>query len=313
MKFTHARTVRQLLHIGSRSATHIQDKQNGEKRRRTRFVPVKRSESPSPSRTFEGLLGFEAIHNQSGSWTECQDPNQLGRYLCRQRKLRRRYRAQGQRRGRPALITRYIKAPIKVHTVSAHPAVSDYFARAIAAGDDVEHTFRAVVRRFVSNAKAMFEGRRYLLAIAAHTDTSDLHVDLVVSTNCPEGGKLAGGLGQVGPWCVAVDRQISSRAQINPRKLAQYKRSVANFRHRHGEDAKPFDVQLARAFDEAACAILGEQLRPHIEAYAASVPQLERAHAKAGLEEIDRLRTILAFEAGELGPLGEQLDLTPFL
>lgn len=313
MKFTHAHTTRQLLHIGSRSAPHIKDKQDGERRRQTRFVQVKRSDTPSPSRNFQGLHGFEAIHNPSGSWTECQDPNQLGRYLCRQRKLRRRYRAQGKRRGRPALVTRYIRTPIKVHTVSAHPAVSDYFARAIAAGDDVEHTFRAVVRRFVSRAKTMFEGRRYLLAIAAHTDTSDLHVDLVVSTNCPEGGRLSGGLGQVGPWCVGVDRQLASRAQINPRKLAQYKRSVANFRHRHGETATPFDVQLARAFDEAAGAILGEQLRPYIDAYAASVPAQERAHARAALDEIDRVRTVLAFEAGELGPLGEQLDLTPFL
>jgi hypothetical protein len=211
------------------------------------------------------------------------------------------------------LVVRYIKTPIKVHTVSAHPAVSDYFAKAIAAGDDVQDTFRTVVRQFVSKAKEMFAGRRYLLAIAAHTDTSDLHVDLVVSTNCPEGGKLSGGLGQVGPWCVAVDRQIASRAQINPRKLAQYKRSVANFRHRYGEEAKPFDVRLARAFDEAAGAILGQQLQSHIEAYAASVPAMERAHAQAALDELDRARTVLAFEAGELGPLGEQLDLTPFL
>jgi hypothetical protein len=104
----------------------------------------------------------------------------------------------------------------------------------------------------------------------------------------------------VGPWCVGVDRQQRAGAEIGADKCRQLRRSVANFRHRYGEESVPLDIALARALDAAAEEVIGPDLVRYREAYAKRVPEMERQHTLAKLAALqaaeEKLRENLAPE-----------------
>ena len=213
--------------------------------------------------------------------------------MIQEAKDRTTYQSWTSRHGRPELVTRRASSPIQIHTVVWHPAVSDWIADQVAKGLDPKPALREMLARYLPVMEQLFAGQRHLLALAVHTDTDDPHLDIVVSRQGPKGRIGRAGLRAVGPWIVGVDRQLRAGAQVSPEKLAQYQRAKANFTRRYGEGAKPFDIVLTRAFDAAAEAVLGGQLPPYLAAYAAHVPELERAHLAAALAELDEARAQL--------------------
>ena len=295
-KHTRAITRRQLMHISSRSRTHKLDKENGEARRLYRSVRVKAEPHPGPHRSFGDLEGFELVREPSGGWRRCSGPDEQGVFLCREAKDRSKFQSLTKRRGKPVLVTRRDPAPLHVLTISWHPAVSDLVADSVNRGDDPRPKLRLFIAAFIAAVEMLLEGVRYLLAVSIHLDTDDGHTDLVVGRQGPLGRIGRAGLRLVGPWLVAVDRQIRSGALVSSGKLERYQRSVANFRRRYG-DVKPLDVKLARVCDETAENVWGEELEPFIGAYAKRVPDLEQQHLAASLREIDRVRAELISQA----------------
>ena len=291
MNYTRIRTETQALHVGSRSASHERDKAKGDARRKYKFFSVETEERPSPTRDFKGLTGVEGIADpMTGRWTLCKDKDELGKHLVRESVARSRYKALTTRRGQPEMMTRIDPNPLTVHTASFHPAHCDLIADLIALGMDGQNIVHRIFAKYLSRAVLLFVDRRFVLGGALHVDTDDIHADLVVSRNGPDYRLGKAGLGLVGSWCVAVDRQLRAGAKINAQKRAQFDRSMANFRRREGADAIPLDIQLARTMDAAAGEVLGDKATPYVTRYAASVPELERKHTLAALRELDAAR-----------------------
>jgi hypothetical protein len=154
-------------------------------------------------------------------------------------------------------------------------------------------------------------GLRYVLGYAFHADTDDLHFDLCLSRQDGAGGRIGeAGLRLCGPWVCGCDRQWRSGAKIRAEKANQLRRSVANFRHRYGPEAKPLDVTLARSLDAAADQVLGPELRPYVEAYAKQVPELERKHAAAQLAVVESAKAKLLQQSAP-EPTGPEINLGP--
>jgi hypothetical protein len=65
---------------------------------------------------------------------------------------------------------------------------------------------------------------------------------------------------------------------------------------------------LARALDAAAEKVLGAELRPYVEAYAKSVPELERRHAAAQLEILEGAKARLLQQSAP-EPTGPEISL----
>jgi|GEM_PF-2481957 len=315
MKFTRIKTSKQARHAGSRSNDHKQDKAEGEARRQITFISVKTEPRPSPQRNFPGVDAVEVIADpNSERWFTCKEPDEFGDYLTLQTKLLSRFYAKTLRHGEEEWMARSDPSLLKIHTVSFHPAHSQLIADLLSIDADARHLPRQIFEKFIAAAAELFRNKRNTIGAALHVDTDDLHVDVVVSRNGPQGRIGKAGLGMVGAWCTTLDRQLRSNARISRQKRAQFDRSLANFRHREGNDAVPFDVQLARAFDAAAEEVLGAKLKPYLEQYAADVPALEEAHLKAELAQLksacDKIEERLLQE--EFNPLRNPMS-APFL
>jgi hypothetical protein len=298
MKFTRIRTETQARHVGSRSKTHAVDKARGEARRERTYISVPAEPRPSPERTFKGVAGAEAILDpETGTWRVCKDKEELGDYLVAQSARLSRYQAWTSRHGRRELMARRDPSPLTVHTVSWHPAVSQMIADLLARGEGRDLPNR-IFARWGARVPRIFEGKRRVVAIAMHLDSGDGHIDNVVTRNCGDGRIGSAGLGLVGPYMVAVDRQVRGHAVISATKRARYDRAMANFERREGPGNIPFDVQLARIMDQICDEVLGPAVGPYVDAYIASVPAFERAHALAKLREVDAARDKLLQEIG---------------
>ena len=314
------RTDKECKHPASRGASHHLDKLLGEARRRVRMIPVTAAPSPSQKRDFGDLQGFELYREQVGPWRRIDDPEEFGPLMIKERKARSTYKATASRRGQPEVVTRRDPYPIQNLTFVLHPAASDWVAGQVATSLDPKPALREILRRFYLLVQETLAGQRDLFGICFHADTDDLHFDFLISRQGPNGRIGKAGLGLVGPWCVAVDRQIRAGAEVGVQKRAQYVRAVANFRRRYG-DAKPLDIRLCRALDDVSAAVIGAPLRQYVDAYAKSVPGLERAHALAAIAELDEARAKLAAtippsppapsDAGHAGHAGQSLPLTP--
>lgn len=306
MKYTRIRTETQALHVGSRSASHERDKAKGDARRQYKFLAVETETRPSRERSFPRVTGVEAIHNlETGRWSLCKGPDDLGTHLVRESASRARYQAWTKRNGHPELMSRVDPAPLSVHTTSLHPAACDLIADILVGDQGGQDLPQRIFAKFVDRARHLFTDRRYLIGAALHADTDDLHIDLVTARNGHAGRLGKAGLGLVGSWCVAVDRQLRAGAKINALKKAQFDRSLANFRRREGADAIPLDILLARTMDAVSAEVLGDQLQPYIARYAQVVPRLEREHTVAALRELDaaRQKLIASLAPGESDPL----------
>jgi hypothetical protein len=280
---TRARSRRQLRHPASRSKSHQRDKREGEARRETQFVPVAASEHPSPRRSFNGLAGHEYTFDGQ-TWKRCTGPEEFADYLEREAKRRNWYRSTTQRKGVPVEMKRPVETPVEILTTTFSPWLSDWVEAEIGAGRDPRRNLAAIRNRWLKAASGLLTSSRVLLGFACHTDTDDPHFDLCLSRQDGQGGRIGEtGLYLVGPWATSTDRQCRAGARIHPDKRRQLTRGVANFRRRYGEGAVPLDVQLARSLDAAANEVLGAELQPYREAYAARVPELERQHAAAQL------------------------------
>ena len=282
---THGRpkSRRQMRHPGSRGKSHWEDKQRGEARRQTTFVPVPSPEHPSPRRVFGPLHGHEYTFN-GRNWKRCEGGEEFGDFLERQAELRGWYRSQTKRKGVAVEMKRQVAAPIEVLTTTFSPWLSDWTADEIAAKRDPRKALAAIRTKWLENAQRLLRGLRFFLGYAFHCDTDDPHFDLCVTRQDGRGGRIGKpGLQLVGPWCCGTDAQLRAGADISPHKSHQMKNSVANFRHRYGENAVPLDVSLARALDAAAEAVIGPELLNYRRAYAQRVPELERKHTAAQL------------------------------
>ncbi len=289
MKHTKLRTKSQLLHVDSSTTSHKRDKAAGDKRRSVQFVAVGAADRPSPERTFPGVTGIEVIYDESTRrWSVCGSKGEFGAHLVGESAARARFYAPTRRKGVVEIMARLDPNPLTNHTVSFHPAQSDLIADLTARGEGQDLP-RKVMAQFIKRAMPLFAGRRYVIGAALHVDTSDLHVDVTVARNGRNGRLGDAGLGMTGPWMAAVDRQIAC-AKINNEKRSLYERAMANFQRREGAGAIPFDILLARAFDEAAASVLGSQLQPYVDRYAASVPNLEREQLLATLREVEAVR-----------------------
>lgn len=283
------KTVRQFLHCGSRSASHAHDKKKGDARRENVYIAVEAESRPSPHREFRKLTGFEAIRNPDGSWRLCKAVDEFGEYLLRESAARAPFREWATRRGRREMMSRIDRHPLSIHTASFHPAVSSLIANRIARGEDGQEMVKAIAARFAVKATSVFAGKRYLLGLATHTDSDDLHIDTVVARNGQQ-GRHGGGLGLVGPWTCGVHRQLKAGAKINPSKRAMFEENLRKFRSRQGATAVPLDIMLADAIDQVSAKVLGPELQQYMKEWAEKVPGDEKIHVIAALTELDRAR-----------------------
>jgi hypothetical protein len=281
--YNRPRTRRQLRHPASRSKSHKRDKREGEARQQTQWVGVEAPPRPSPERSFGDLIGHEYIC-ENGTWRRCDKPEEFADYMEKMAELLGWYRSETMRKGQKVEMKR--PAPgVEILTTTFSPWVNEWVAKKLAENRDPRKQLAEIRNQWLEKVKARLQGERHLLGYAFHADTSDLHFDLALSRQDGAGGRIGRpGLGLVGPWCVGVDRQQRVGAQISPDKSRQQRRSIANFRHREGEDAVPLDIALARALDEAAEEVIGPELLHYRDAYAARVPELERQHKLAQLE-----------------------------
>jgi len=290
--FSRPRSRRQLRHPGARSASHQADKAAAEARRELTPVFVPAARLPSPERPFTdlGLLGHEFLL-EGDEWRKCADPEDFSDSLESRAKALAWFYQQTTRRGKPARMRRKTPTPIEIVTVTFPPWLSDWALARLRSGDDPRASLAAIRTEWLEATMTVMAGKRHLIGYAFHSDTSDLHFDLVVSRQDGEGGRIGdAGLGLAGPWTVGVDRQLRADASIASDKKRRFAHNIAKFRERKGAEAIPLDVLLARALDNAAANVLGEELTPFIKTYAASVPRLEREHRKAALEVLDRAR-----------------------
>ena len=291
------KTLRQILHCGSRSASHAHDKEQGDARREKVYIAVEAESRPSPHREFRALAGFEVIRNPDGTWRMCKADDELGEHLLRESAARAHFREWATRRGRREMMSRIDKHPLSIHTASYHPAVSDLVAARIARGEDGAILVKSIAARFAKKAIPIFEGKRYILGMALHADCDDLHIDTAVARNGPF-GRYGGGLGLVGPWTCGVHRQVKAGAKINPVKRAMFEANLAKFRQKHGAATVPLDIMLADAIDLVSAKVMGIELQLYMKEWAEKVPDAEKAHVIATLTELDRAR----------GKLMSQLD-----
>jgi hypothetical protein len=301
------RTKRQIRHSASRCRSHGLDKSQGEARKETAWLGINAPKSPSPQRSFGTLQGHEYTY-ENGRWCRCQDPEEFADYLEREAKARSWYKGQTQRKGVPIEMKRRA-TPLEILTTTFAPPLSTWTAAEFAAGRDPRPKLGAIRNLWLQAAMKALSGVRACLGYAFHADTDDLHFDLCLSRQDGLGGRIGEtGLHTVGPYCVGVDRQVRSGAMIRPEKANQLKRAVGSFRRRYGQDAKPLDVVLARALDAAAEKVLGAELRPYVEAYAKSVPELERRHAAAQLEILEGAKARLLQQSAP-EPTGPEISL----
>jgi hypothetical protein len=284
--YTKATSRKKQRHPASRDESHRLDKAQGEARRRTTFVPVETPERPSPQRSFGDLTGHEYIHD-GPTWRRCEAPEEFADYLEAEAKRRNWFLDKTQRRGVAVEMKRRATA-LEVVTTTCPPWLSDWLAAQFAQKKNPRPQLSAIRNRWLGAAVKLLSDARAVLGYAFHADTDDPHFDLVLSRQDGVGGRIGQpGLRQVGPWSTSVDRQLRCGAEISAEKRDRMRRGVANFRRRYGEDAKPLDVLLARTLDAAAAVVLGAELTPYREAYAKSVPELERQHAAAQLAVLE--------------------------
>lgn len=314
---THTKAQRkaQFRHPGSRGKGHKRDKAQGEARQETAWLGVDAPQRPSPQRAFPGMDGHEYRYDGK-AWHRCPGPEEFGDYLEAEAKRRGHYMSRTTRKGVEVDMKRPVKTPLEVQTTTLAPWVSDWLAAELAEERDPRRKLIEIRNRWLAAAQQALDGQRYVLGYAFHCDTDDPHFDLILSRQDGQGGRIGTpGLRLVGPWCVGVNRQVRAGAEIYAEKRNQLQRSVANFRHRYGAEAKPLDVTLASALDAAADAVLGEALQPFREAYAARVPELERRHAAAQLAVLqaaeDKLRERLEPEPPEPEPEPEHEEPEP--
>jgi hypothetical protein len=290
MKYTRLESQIQRHHVGSRSASHKKDKKRGDERRSIRYIAVDAEIHPV-RQNYPGIYGIELMCDDQNSWSVCNHPDDLGAHLDREVKARSVFHDLTSRHGRPERVKRRDKCPLKNNTISFHPAVCTAIIAAINKGEDAELIVRRILAKFLISVGQLFAGIRHIIACAFHADTGTLHVDIVTSRQNHAGERIGKhGLDLAGPWTVGVWRQLECGANINPQKRLKYDAGMANFHRRHGVDAVPFDIRLAAACDKAAAAVLGDALRPHLIAYAASVPEREHVNALATLAELDAAR-----------------------
>ena len=309
---THSRpkNKRQLRHPGSRSRSHQLDKQEGEARQKNDWLRISAPESPTTKRTFGTLQGHEYTFDGE-QWQRCEGPEEFADYIEAEAAKRSWFMDHPKRKGVATEMRRRVASPVEVLTTTFAPWLSDWLAAETVQGRDARPKLAAIRNRWREAAAGMLAGSRYLMGYAFHADTDDPHFDLVLSRQDGKGGRIGKpGLLLVGPWCTAVDRQLRSGATIRPDKSQQIKRSIANFRHRYGEDQKPLDVMLARALDAAAEAVLGVELTPYKEAYAQRVPELERQHVEAQLEVIEAAKEKLLERIAPTPPPGPDPEIT---
>ena len=288
--YSRPRTKRQFRHPSSRSKSHRLDKQEGEVRQRTVWVGMDAPERPCPKRTFPGLQGHEYTYDGT-QWRRCEGPEEFADYIEAQAEFRSSYKKRTTRKGVEVEMKRPVATPIEVLTTTCSPWLSQWTAAEIAASRDPRPSLAAIRNEWLQSTQKSLAGQRYLLGYAFHADTDDLHFDLIYSRQDGKGGRIGkAGLGLVGPWCTAVDRQTRAGADISGQKRDQLRRSAANFRHRSGEDAIPLDVTLARSLDAATETVLGAVIVPFKAAYAANVPLLERQHIEAKLASMEAVR-----------------------
>jgi hypothetical protein len=286
------KTLRQILHCGSRSASHAHDKEQGDARRENVYIAVEAESRPSPHREFRALAGFEVIRNPDGTWRMCKAVDEFGEHLLRESAARAPFREWATRRGRREMMSRIDKHPLSIHTASFHPAVSNLLAARIARGEDGAILAKSIAARFAKKAIPIFEGKRYLLGLALHADSDDLHIDTAVARN-GQFGRYGGGLGLVGPWTCGVHRQVKAGAKINPAKRAMFEANLSKFRKKHGAAAVPIDIMLADAIDLVSAKVMGIELQLYMKEWAEEVPDAEKAHVIAALTELDRARETL--------------------
>jgi hypothetical protein len=283
--YTRAKTKRQLRHPGSRGKSHLEDKRQGEARRETKWVPVVAPEHPRPERSFAPLQGHEYTHDGT-AWKRCADPEAFGTYLEAEARRRGWYLDHTQRKGVPVTMRRPVAAPVEVLTTTFSPWLADWTAAQLDAKRDPRKQLALIRNVWLKAAQKALASSRHLLGFAVHLDTPAApHMDVALSRYDGQGGRIGEpGLRLSGPWSVGCLRQVQAGAKIHPDKRRQLTRAVANFRRRYPEpNAIPLDVALARALDAAAESVLGAELQPYREAYAARVPELERKHAAAQL------------------------------
>lgn len=296
--FTRARTSRQRYHSASRSTSHQQDKQRGEIRQKKAFVLVKAPARPSPVRDFSPYLTGHEFRRTADGWERCQGAEEYGAYLDAEAERRSWFIDQTTRHGKPCRMRRRVGTPVELVTVTFPPWLSAWAHDQLRTGDvrATKAKLAQIRNRTAANACGMFERNRFVLGVAVHVDTSDIHLDYALSRQDGRGGRLGDGaaLALVGPWAVGCERQVRAGATISATKRKRLARSILGFRRRHGEDAVPLDVRLARDLDAVALDVVGPELVPYIRGYAAQVPQLERAHQRAALEALAAARAKIA-------------------
>lgn len=288
--YIRAITSRQLRHTASRCRSHRDDARANAARPECVSVPL--PQPAPPPLTFEdlGLMGHE-YKCEGRDWVRCVDAEEFADYVQQLGQSRNWFHDTTTRHGRPCRMLRRVGTPVEIHTTTFSPWLNAWIRAELQAGRDPRPTLAEIRNRWLAFVTTRFAGVRHVLGYSLHADTGNLHFDLVLTRQDGRGGRIGPtALRLVGPWACGTARQRDVGATISAEKSRRLGVMITRFRARYGAAAVPLDVELNRALDAAADAVLGDQLAPFKREYAASVPALEQMHAAAIRSAADALR-----------------------
>lgn len=283
MSYKRLKSKRAKRHPGARGKTHMLDKLAFESRQTIAYMPVPMTPGPSPKRDLSRLQSWECCRKDSPKWVRCEGPEELGDFIEAESKRRNWFIDDVKRNGKLTKMRRRVAVPISDLIVTFAPWVSEYLNRELDENRDPRPQLRRAVIRWMGSVDSIFAGKRHWIATAAHMDSDDGHIDVILSRTDGMGGRIGPpGLSLSGPWTTGVHRQIKAGAEIAPEKMQRFKANMATHEARYGKGSVPLDIALVDAMDEAF-AIEMPGVKPFMEAYARNVPNLERQHRTAAL------------------------------
>lgn len=286
--YTRLITKSQLRHPAGRSASHQRDKLEGDLRREKEWVAIPAVPTFGPHRNFGSLVSHEFTY-EGGEWKRCEDPEAFADYLELEAARRNWFYDQTQRKGRSITMRRPAATALENLTINVRCDLADWIAARCAVNEDPRPQLRAIRNAWLEYVQEYFEGRRYILGYAFHADTNNPHFDLIVSRQDGLGGRIGrSGLNRVGEWMVSTFRHKQVGAVPTGEKHDRWSKSIANFQRRYG-DTIPTDIALAKKLDAIAEHIVGQDLQPYREQFAAriAIEEYKRIEARAALLEAE--------------------------
>ncbi|ACB77396.1 hypothetical protein [Opitutus terrae] len=288
MSLHRPRTKQAIRHTDQTTIEHGKDKEQGEARQTKAYLRYDVAPSPSPVRDLSALAPWALRREPDGRFVQCTLEGEYGDFAESQAKARNWYYGPVRRKAGDGRVRRKCDSPLEYLVITAAPWLSQRVHDMLRVGDDPRPHLRRIFARWMTTVGGMVSHQRHWIGASCHTDTSDLHVDLLFSRYDGKGGKIGKpGLQLAGPWMVGVDRQLQAGASIASYKRRQFRSNLSRHQQRYGDDAVPLDLALSRGLDECAQLEMPELAKYRAD-YARRVPELEHAHLKQRAENARR-------------------------